>query len=166
MLHALHADRVNRGNIVVRANGTDVGYQVRFIENSNMWYDVGIESREYLNVTKLDKSIDYADALPGIYAFTVNDYMPAFSRKGKVKPNVLMCKHETFVNTFKCSGEMALKSNVIEEYTCPLYGYTKQADIHKVIKTHFENKIKPKPSQKPLECSKSIEPKLVYRYII
>ena len=58
MLHALHTDRDNRANIVVRANDTDVAvilvYNVKFIENSNMWYDFGIDfnnSREYLDVT-------------------------------------------------------------------------------------------------------------------
>ena len=80
MLHTLHSDRDNSGNIVVRANDTDVAviliYNVKFIENSNMWYDFGIDSnnsREYLDVTKLHKSIDYVDALPGTYAFTSND---------------------------------------------------------------------------------------------
>ena len=37
-------------------------------------------------------------------------------------------------------------------------GYTKQADIREVIKTHFESKTKLKPSKKSLECIKSIEP--------
>ena len=85
MLHALHADRDSRGNIVVRANDTDVAvilvYNVKFIENSNMWYDFGIDSnnsREYLDVTKLQRPIDYVDALPGIYTFKANDYTPAF----------------------------------------------------------------------------------------
>ena len=107
MLHALHADRDNRGNIVVRANETDIAvilvYNVWFIENSNMWYDFGINSNnshEYLDVTKLHKSIDYVDVLPGIYAFTINDYTPAFYRKGKIKPITLMCKHEGFINGF------------------------------------------------------------------
>ena len=36
MLHALYADKDNRGNIVVRANDTDVVYNVKFIENTNM----------------------------------------------------------------------------------------------------------------------------------
>ena len=49
-------------------------------------------------------------------------------------------------------------TEIIEEYTCHLYGYKKQADIHEIIKTHFESKTKPKPSNKPLECIKSIEP--------
>ena len=47
---------------------------------------------------------------------------------------------------------------IIEEYTCHLYGYKKEADIHDVIKTHFKKKTKPKLSKKPLECIKSIEP--------
>ena len=72
-----------------------------------------------------------------------------------------MCKHERFTNAFKCLGEMPLTNDVIEiieQYTCHLYGHTKQPDIHKVIKTHFESKTKPKPNKKPLECIKSIEP--------
>ena len=102
--------------------------------------DFGIDSynsREYLDVTKLHKSIDNVDALPGIYAFTDNDSTPAFYRKGKIKPITLMCKHERFTNAFKCLGEMPLTNDVIEiieQYTCHLYGHTKQSDIHKVIK--------------------------------
>ena len=121
MLHGLHADRDNRGNIVVRTNDTDVAvilvYNVKLIENSNMWYDFGIDSnnsREYLDITKLHMSIDYADALPGIYAFAGNDYIPAFYRKRKIKPITMMCKHERFVNVFKCLEEMPLTSDVIE----------------------------------------------------
>ena len=135
MLHALHGDRDNIENIVVRANNTGVAvvlaYNVKFIEDSNMWYDFGIgsnNSREYLDVTKINKSIDYVDALPGIYAFTGNDYAPAFYRKGKIRTITLMSKHERFINAFKCLGEMPLTSDVIEiseEYTCNLYGYTK-----------------------------------------
>ena len=116
MLYALHADGDNRGNIFVRANDTDVAvilvYSVKFIENSNMWYDSGIDSNksnEYLDVTKWHKSIDYVDALPGIYAFTGNDYTPTFYRKRKIKTIMLMCKHERFINVFKCLGEMPLK---------------------------------------------------------
>ena len=164
MLHVLHTG----GNIAVRANDTDVAvildYNVKFIEDSNMWYDYGIDynnSREYLDVTKLHKSVYYIDALPGIYAFTGNDCTPAFYRKGKIKPVTLKCKHKRYINAFKCLGEMPLTSDVIEiieEYTCHLYGYTKQADIHEVIKTHFESKTKPKPSKKPLEYIKSTEP--------
>ena len=97
MLHGLHADRDNRRNIVVHANTTDIAvilvYKVKFTENSNTWYDFGIDSnnsREYLNVTKLHKSIDYVSALPGLFAFTGNDYTPAFYRKGQIKPTTLM----------------------------------------------------------------------------
>ena len=164
----LNADRDNRENFVVRGNNTGVtvvlAYNVKFIEDSNMWYDFGIgsnNSREYLDVTKINKSIDYVDALPGIYAFTGNNYTPAFYRKGKIRTITLMSKHERFINAFKCLGEMPLTSDVIEiieEYTCHLYGYTKQVDNHEVIKTNFESKTKPKPSKKRLGCIKSIEP--------
>ena len=116
MLYALHADGDNRRNIVVRANDTDVAvilvYNFKFIENSNMWYDSGIDSNkwhEYSDVTKLHKSIDCVDALPGIYAFIGNNYTPTFYRKGNIKTIMLMCKHERFINAFKCLGEMPLK---------------------------------------------------------
>ena len=164
MLHALHADRDNSRNIVVRANDTDVAvilvYNFRFIDN-NRRYDFGIDSnnsREYLDLTKLQRPIDYVDALPGIYTFTANDYTLAFYRKRKIKPITLMHKHKRFINAFKCLGEMPLTSDVIEiieEHICHLYGYTNQADIHEVIKTHFESKAKPKPSKKSLGCIKS-----------
>ena len=77
-----------------------------------MWYDSGIDSNKWhecLDVTKLHKSIDYVDALPGIYAFTGNDYTPTFYRKRKIKTIMSMCKHERFINVFKCLGEMPLK---------------------------------------------------------
>ena len=70
-----------------------------------MWYDFKVNSshsREYLDIIKLHKSIDYVDPLPGIYTFTGNTYTPAFYRKGKIKPITSMCKRERFINDFKC----------------------------------------------------------------
>ena len=61
-------------------------YNVKYIENSNMWYDFEIDtnnSREYLDLTKLQKSIDYVDALPGIYAFTGEDSRQHFIEREK-----------------------------------------------------------------------------------
>ena len=48
--------------------------------------------------------------------------------------------------------------NIIKEFSCDLYDYTKQSNIHEVITIHFGNKAKPKPSQKPVNCMKCIEP--------
>ena len=70
-------------------------------------------------------------------------------------------KHEKFVNVFMTLGDLQLTNeimNITEEFTCHLCGYTKQINIHEVIKIHFQNKTKPKPSKKPLNCIKCIEP--------
>ena len=108
----------------------------------------------------MSKCLTYVQALPGIYAFTGNDYSPPFYRKGITRPIAVMNKHEKFVNVFMILGDLQLTNeimNITEEFTCHLYGYTKQTNIHEVTKIHFENKTKPKPSKKPLNCIKLIE---------
>ena len=37
--------------------------------------------------------------------FTLLQLTPTFYRKGKIKAIMLMCKHERFINVFKCLGE-------------------------------------------------------------
>ena len=109
----------------------------------------------------MSKCLTYVQALPGIYVFTGNDYSPSFYRKGKTRPITVMNKHGKFVNVLMALGDLPLANeiiNIIEEFNCHLYAYTKQTNIHEVIKIHFENKTKPKPSKKPLNCIKGIEP--------
>ena len=74
--HAKHANEANPGNIVIRANDTDImvillANAKKF--NSHIWYDCSLGSfktRCYVDVTNLAKTINYVDALPGIYAYT------------------------------------------------------------------------------------------------
>ena len=129
-----------------------------------MWYDFGLDhnnSRQYLDITRLSDYLDYVKALPGIYAFTGNDYSPSFYRKGRTRPISLMNKHPRFVDAFGNLGTEPLNEETIatlEEFTCHMYGHVKQTDINEVTKLHFEEKTKPKPSQRPLDCTKSVEP--------
>ena len=105
---------------------------------------------------KLSEGFNYAQDLPGIYAFTGNDHSPPFYRKDKIRHITLMNK-----NAFMTHGELLLANgiiNIIEQFTCHLYGYTKQTEIHEAIKIHSENKTKPKSCQKPLNCIKGNEP--------
>ena len=56
-------------------------------------------------------------------------------------------------------GDLPLINEIItttEEFNSYLHGYTKETNIHEVIKIHFGNKIKPKPSQKPLIASREL----------
>ena len=82
-----------------------------------------------------------------------NDYFPLFYRKGKTRPITAMNKHEKVFNSFMALGDLPLTNEIIKiinGFTCHLYGYTKQTNIHDIIKIHFRNKTKPKSSQRPL----------------
>ena len=100
IFHANHGDEANPGNIVICANDTDIlvillEHAKRF--NSHIWYGCGLDSintRCYVDITILAKTINYVDVLLGIYAYTSCDYTPAFYQKGKVRPLALMKKHQ------------------------------------------------------------------------
>ena len=100
--HAAYADNNDPGNIVIRANDTDILIVIcnsmRF--RSNIWLDSGLDynnSRKLVNVTQLSQTIEPVKSLPGIYAFTGNDYMPSFHGKGKIRPMKLMKSKERFL---------------------------------------------------------------------
>ena len=72
-----------------------------------------------------------------------------------------MNRHGKFVDEFMDLGDLPLTDeiiSIIEEFAYHLYGYTKQSNIHEVMKIHFGNKAKPKPSQKPFNCIECIGP--------
>ena len=64
----------------------------------------------------------------GLHAFTGNDYLPSFFRKGKERCMKLMQKHEKFEFCFTQLGSEPNSSESIfaclEEYTAFLYGIT------------------------------------------
>ena len=117
-------------------------------------------SRNYVDISKLSKDLDYVKALPGVYAYTSIDYLPVFYRKGKVRPLSLMTKKQKFVNAFVTLGNLDLSENImpdIEEFTCHMYGYSKNKCINDVLKTEFDKKCKPKPGKNPVDCIKSVD---------
>ena len=132
---------------------------------SNIWLDSGLDynnSRKLVNVTQLSQTIEHVKSLPGIYAFTRNDYMPSFHGKGKIRPMKLMKSKERFLEAFKNLGEKELDGTafeVIEGFVCHLYGYKKETDIHRVLAHHFGSKCKPKKTGKPLDTIKSVDSK-------
>ena len=91
MFHTKHADLINPGNIIVRGGDTDIATilsrDVEKLENSHLCYGFGVDynnSREYIDITELAKNTKIIKALPEIYAFTGNDYTPAYFKKGKI----------------------------------------------------------------------------------
>ena len=90
VFHAKNSDTINPGNIVVRANDSDIA--VVLICNihhmdSDVWYDSGHNydnSRECINIKKLVGNVQNVSSLPGLYAFLGNDYTPALLERGRL----------------------------------------------------------------------------------
>ena len=79
-------------------------------KDSNLWMGIGWDSnnsRRYLDITNIGKSIDsiIIRAIPGIYAFSGIDYIPAFYKKGKTKPFQLTRKNPRYIDIFASLGE-------------------------------------------------------------
>ena len=107
------------------------------------------------------KEPDYVKVLPEIYAYTGIDYLPAFYRKGKVRPLLLMIKKQELVDAFVALGNLDLSNNIIvdiEEFTCHIFRYPKSKCISDVLKAEFDKKCELKPGYNPLDCIKSVDP--------
>ena len=167
--HALHVERCHPGNTVIRCNDTDVliimlANHEKFKE-SHVWLDVGLDynnSRHYVDIKATAQNINYIRALPGIYAFTGCDYIPAFLKKEK-KDIEVMLKNNAFIDVFSRLGEEKLTDNdvvLLEEFTCAMFGYTKLSSINEARYSYFKSKCTPKASSKPLDSLKSVDPSL------
>ena len=142
MFQAKHANTKGPGDIIIRVNDTDIFIillaNVQKLSRSHLWFDTGLDSdnsRNYVDISKLSKEHDYVKPLPGVYAYTGIDYLPAFYRKGKVKPLLLMIKKQKFVNAFVALGNLDLSENIIsdiEEFTCHMYVYPKNKCLNDV----------------------------------
>ena len=83
-----------------------------------------------------------------------------FSKKGKIQLIELMQKNQKFVDVFTNLIDFPLNTDtfdVLQQFTCHLYGHAKQNDISEVIKLHFEGKTKPNCTERPLGNIKSVE---------
>ena len=68
---------------------------------------------------------DLKEALIGFHAFTVNDFIPAFFRKGKKKCWGEMVRNPKFIECFQnlgASWSLLPDIALIENYVCKLYG--------------------------------------------
>ena len=85
------------------------------------------DNRKIVRLSSLDIEKDLLDALVGFHAFTGNDYVSSFFRKGKEKCWKLVEKTKKFQNAFSMLGENSEINDdlllMLEEYVCQLYGY-------------------------------------------
>ena len=76
-----------------------------------------------------------------------------------------MLKSQTFIDVFSGLGDDELTEDdesIIEEYTCSLFGYPKLDDINEARYLYFRTKCKPKSTEKPLDCIKSVDPSIMF----
>ena len=169
--HALHVDRENQGNTVIRCNDTDVLIimlcNIHKFSNNEIWLDLGTDynnSRHYVHVRRTAENMKhFISALPGIYNFSGNDYIPCFYKKGKTRPLELMLKSDENIHVFSKMGDEQLTDediDILEAFTCSLFGYKKLKSIDEARYLHFKNKSKPKESRKPLDFLKHVDPSL------
>ena len=67
-----------------------------------------VNTRCYVDITNLAKTINYVDALPGMLSLGC-DYAPAFDKKGKVRPLALMMKHQIYLDALSSLGDTSLE---------------------------------------------------------
>jgi hypothetical protein len=88
-------------------------------------------------------STNERDALIAFHAFTGNDYISSFFRKGKSVCWKIIKQHVKFETVFKLLGRSWELSEetfaMLEEFTCCLYGY-KQKNVNKVRSKLFSKK--------------------------
>ena len=64
-------------------------------------------------------------------------------------------KNEKFANAFSKLGEGEMPHEIIstiEQYVCSIYGFKCDRYINEVIKKMLEERSKPKPAERPLDC--------------
>ena len=159
--HAYHAEKFDPGNTVIRCNDTNILVimlsNIHHFVSSSVWLDVGLEhnnSRKYINLKETARNCNYVKALPGVYAISGLDFIPAWARKGKKKPVKVMLTNKKFVDVFTNIGDRELSEDeicIIENYFCCLFGFPKRSSINEARFKHFEKKCKPRSAEKPLD---------------
>ena len=99
--------------------------------------------RRILKIDEISKElgVNCCKALPGIHAFTGNDYTSAFHGIGKIKAYKTMVESDEFVHAFGKIGEHfdfnAEYFSTIEKFVCTLYGATQCRDVNEARYVKF-----------------------------
>ena len=148
-LHCLHALTQHPSEkVVVRSPSSDIDILVILLniieEQSQVYLDFGVGlNRKGLFLSDIEMEDGLKKCLIGFHAFTGNDYVSSFFRKGKSECWKVVQKNNRFVNTFSLLGQVwELDEQIfvnLEEYVCHLYGY-RQKNVNDVRKKLFDKK--------------------------
>ena len=129
--------------VIIRTSDTDalviaLSCLEHIHETISLWLEVGLyakNSLRYIDVRKLFNRLeeDFSRALPALHVFTGSGYTAAFSRKGKIRPLKILEKDKTAQIVFGDIGfSDDIQEEVIENFTCTLYGKPKLNSVIEV----------------------------------
>lgn len=125
-----------------------------------IWIDLGVSNaRRYVDVSALYKKLGpkISKALPALHAFTGCDFNPALYRRGKKKPLQFLMNSEIFQKAFQDLGSkehnVQESFNIIQTFTCQLYGLKKLKDVNEARIVIFNKTYKVKNKSQPFSLS-------------
>ncbi|OWR51558.1 hypothetical protein KGM_211269B, partial [Danaus plexippus plexippus] len=124
------------------------------------WMDLGVgNAHRCIDVSALYKKLGskVSKALPALHAFTGCDFNPVLYRRGKKKPLQLLMNLEIFQEAFLDLGSkehnVQDSFNIIQSFTCHLYGLKKLDDVNQARIVIFNRTYKVKDKSQPFSLS-------------
>ena len=148
ILYSAHVISTTEGSIILRSSSGDSDIMIiaiNLIDSSKcVLVDYGNgKNRKGVWLNSIDLDDNIRAALIGFHAFTGNDYVSLFFKRGKQGCFKVMKQCDEFINAFRLLGEKwELNAELIvalESFVCHLYGY-KDTDINKIRKKIFDQK--------------------------
>ena len=133
-------------NIVIRCADTDIlvitlANMVKFEKTLSIWLQFGIgHNCRFINVNEIHKApgnLLYT-SLPAFHAFTGSDFTPAFYKKGKSKPFLILEATDKYQTAFKDLADLNVfdsTKETIQEFVCEMYR-TKKNKLKQVQKVN------------------------------
>ena len=148
ILYSAHVISTTEGSIILRSSSGDSDIMIiaiNLIDSSKcVLVDYGNgKNRKGVWLNSVDLNDNIRAALIGFHAFTGNDYVSSFFKRGKQGCFKVMKQCDEFINAFRLLGEKwELNAELIValgSFVCHLYGY-KDTDINKIRKKIFDQK--------------------------
>ena len=150
LIALVKAANLARGDsVMVRSSSGDIDVLALFVAHDFAGVQVLIDNgtglnRKIVNVTSSTLDIEKKRALIGLHAFSGNDYVSSFFRKGKIAFWRQMTKKTDYVNLFANLGTtLQVPEEVekgLEKFVCAIYGNERMQAVNDVRKKMFLQK--------------------------
>ena len=145
-----YASLVNSGGVMVISPSGDIDIGTLFLYHAksfdaDIFTDNGTGSqRKVLEINSCGLSDEQRSAITGLHAFSWNDYLSSFFRKGKVTSWKKMFKKADYVAAFSSLGSTYVVhtevTQGIEKYVCALYSRSKLHSVNEARSLMFWDK--------------------------